>query len=1306
MPQKNKTVNLPRSGPSQKNKQLKLISVEFKEASVDSPAFRAHVNFFHTRIEMFDDRLQTTIDFYDQKFKSSFEDFQRVGETIVSLAFPSPVILANGLVSNQTYTPSVISEFNKEYKNYFDNLIKIVIGAGNSRSDILVELMSNVIEPYKNKRKTFEYFQSKYDNMLNAFQEIKVSNKLADPVSIKNDAQQLHEIRKNYLMASLDLIESISHVKLNLEKYLIDSMSTITSKSQMSLNEKSPVMGILPSDSKYFNDYLKWVQNAIEGSDALKNDMKHAKKQVYEYATNYFTPSQDVKDYNITNIHNAAEVCKNLPIPTSCPEKSGWLHMKTTVGKDNREVWVRRWCFLQNGVFGMFLLSPSKIYVEETDKFGVFLTQVRHDMEENRKYCFEIKVINGGNLVNGTTPAHTSNNNGKRNISIVLQTESLKDLKSWLNAFEQSRRYIETLDSNILAHEVAYKRFSPRFFEFASSTTTSVDQAITTFDSETKSLLDELNCSFSEYEVLGLPDGKLFEFHMDITPISTKLSQLAILSNYFTRGSWFPNGILVNIWGTTNWSEYSLNDSKHMRSSTVANKVHNRLSTVNSEVFPTFYDKQLQIDDLQMKNMVYIIDQRLLKMKEEFLLFKFNSFWYPNARQRFPSICYVTKNHLFCYMNTMGFICLTKVNTADIISVEIDKAHSNRIIIYDVENIQYKVDILFSDRKAVVLKLQTLVECNASRNVSSLEDLHKRFVTIDQQIQDSVEDEMLLKEKNKTNEIFWNNKRHEDQSLDQEIATQGNKLFYDEDFAHIEEFKGSELVETTTFWKMGNAVGLLSRLRNLRKNATVMYKHDYDIPSKGLIHILFGDTSTAFPRCFFLASSNTNQSDVTFWEQQTERDKDTEEPMLTRHLKFPVDMTHYLLKRRTKFNQETIKYNTVSVQQSFIKAIENIYYEVKQGPTYIKLPMCNYLRMSVTYCISQTFTPKDHLATRLRMATSGSVIEMFYTFEFINKHTGEVIPDEKTTYLDKVFKSWAIFFSHVEFLLVRKVIRYYLERIGNHGKVIKAMKFCGLIGVNVKPDEDDIDNIIEEENEEIEDETKSGKKVGNAIPEEYLVRYSNTILLKVFLKLVMYRIVNTLLFVVRFGITLAIATKKICANLNKVILVGLFLSILMNLFLTGRSTQSYWAVKRAQKTFTSYMDQSHEAQEEIMANRKQAIYLSDLEALTQNLALEKDNLAYQGFQKQVSDTSIMNKFKETRDDVAKRRNELLVELKILQNMEREVIQGDYRKFLLEETSQCDKIRREMEDFYEKDVGLQAYCDSCQSELDRLSELLL
>lgn len=76
-------------------------------------------------------------------------------------------------------------------------------------------------------------------------------------------------------------------------------------------------------------------------------------------------------------------------------------------------------------------LSPSKTYVEETDKFGVFLTNVRYDPEEDRKFCFEVKIF--GNKV---TEAH---DNMSKDITLVFQTSNYLDLKSWLIAFEATK---------------------------------------------------------------------------------------------------------------------------------------------------------------------------------------------------------------------------------------------------------------------------------------------------------------------------------------------------------------------------------------------------------------------------------------------------------------------------------------------------------------------------------------------------------------------------------------------------------------------------------------------------------------------------------------------------------------------------------------------------------------------------------------------------------------------------------------------------------------------------------------------------
>ena len=888
-------------------RQLKLISVSFKEASLDSPSFRASVNFFHTRIEVFEDRLQKTIDFFDHKYKQSFEDFQRTKEIMMAQLFPSPVMLSNGIVANQSVTPALIADFNRDYKAFSDKLLKVMISEGNSHSVALLDFMTDAVEPYKNNRKSFEYYQVKYDEMTETYLAMRVSNTQIEPAAIKRDAMQLFEVRKNYLTASLDLVESIANLKLSFDKYLADSMAILRTNNMFQFKDSGRSIDLCPQVDSYFEDYLSWVENALAAGKTLEQDIHHAKKLIYDYALHQIQPSQNVEDYNVRSINSATLVPRapTTATPVKPQEKNGWLFMKTTVGKPPRTIWVRRWCFLQNGVFGMFLLAPSKIYVEETDKFGICLTATRYDMEEDRKFCFELKVFNGSTAKqNGNSTA-----SAYKPLSIVLQADSLRELKSWLTTFSAGRKYIETLEKGSTEHELAFKRFSPQFFEFASSTTTSVDQLITTFDSKTKSLLGDLNGTFSEYENLTLGDDKPYQFHMDITPISTKMSQLAVLSNFCSNGSWFPNAVLANIWGSTNWTEYAL------FSDVGANQANNssmpRNLVIGSPVkYPPYFTKVMRVTDLQFKSIFFAVNSESVLKNEQFALFKFTSFWYPNSKQRFSAICYVTLDHVFAYMNTMGFICLVRLNFADIVSIEIDKAEPNRLVVYNTNGLQYRIHVIFDDCRAVAAKLQMLVVNSAEKSVKSQEALLAKFKQIDAEYVEKRAMDNVLKEQKRIDDII---------NADLSKAINSQKKMQQSTSQNTANVDDSRLINNSSFWSMSeSAEAILERRKETQRTYNIMYRHDYDIPSKGLMHILFGDQSNAFPRCLFLAYNNGRVEGNTYWNKQETADgKD----MLVRKIKFQLNTTQNIFNGRIGISDNTGQ--VVSLEQRIVKMVEN-----------------------------------------------------------------------------------------------------------------------------------------------------------------------------------------------------------------------------------------------------------------------------------------------------------------------------------------------------------------------------------------------
>ncbi|CAB4253823.1 similar to Saccharomyces cerevisiae YHR155W YSP1 Mitochondrial protein with a potential role in promoting mitochondrial fragmentation during programmed cell death in response to high levels of alpha-factor mating pheromone or the drug amiodarone [Maudiozyma barnettii] len=1271
-----------------RKRQLKLISVSFKEASLDSPSFRASVNFFQTRIEIFEDRLQKTMDFFDHKYRASFEDFQRTKEIMMSQLFPSPVMLSNGMVANQSITPALIADFNKDYKAFSDKLMKIMISEGNTHSVALLDFMTDAMEPYKNSRKTFEYYQSKYDEMTENYLAIKVSNTNLEPNVIKREAIQLFEVRKSYLVASLDLVESMSYLKLSFDKYLADSMAILRTNNMFRFKESGRSIDLCPQVDDYFEDYLCWVENALAAAKTLEPDIHHAKKLIYEYAIHQIQPSQNLDDYNVKSINSVTLTPKIPTTPLKSQEKNGWLFMKTTVGKPPRTIWVRRWCFLQNGVFGMFLLAPSKIYVEETDKFGICLTSTRYDMEEDRKFCFELKVFNGSST-------KTNSNTSYKTLSVVLQADSLKELKSWLNAFSLGRKYIDTLEEGTNEHELAFKRFSPRFFEFASSTTTSVDQLITTFDNTTKSLLSNLNGAFSEYENLTLGDDKPYEFHMDITPIATKMSQLAILSNYCSNGSWFPNAILANIWGSTNWTEYalfnnanqdSMNDSGLPKSLTMGSPVK----------YPHYFTKEMRVTDLQFKSVFFAVNSQSVCKNEQYALFKFNSFWYPNSKQRFSAICYVTVDYVFAYMNTMGFICLVRLDFEKIVSIEIDKSSPNRLIVYNANGLQYKIHVVFDDCRAVAAKLQTLVVNNAEKSIKSQEALLTKFKDIDAEYQEKHVLDNVIKEQKKIDDML---NADLSQAMDKEKQKQLQK-----ETEHGETEMASRLVNNSSFWSMGeSAEKILERRKAIQTSYSVMYRHDYDIPSKGLMHILFGDQSNAFPRCLFLAYNNSKMESNTYWNKETSANGDVS---LVRKISFQLNTTHNIFNGKMGLKEKNSDH-VVSLRQRIVKMVENKYYEVDQEPIFIKLPFCHPLRIKMKIIILEQYDPENHVASKLQMPTAGSMLNLFYKVDYIDSETESIVT--KINPLEKLLKHWTITFTATEFMLFRRIIRYYLERIGKHGKIIKTIKLCGLLGITK-------DSIMEEKESPANGLNFNGKdeshdnitsKFGTVnekeIADHNMVNYSLFILVRVFIKIIFYRCANLLLLLIRFVFGMVIVTCRAFSNINRILLGILLLSIITNLFLSGRSTVSYWTVKRAERTFQNFAEKNNNNKEATKPTSK-AISINDLDILTSNLATELDNPVYLKFNEDISSKD--HSFQETRTDLAVRRNQLLVELKILQSMEREVVQGNYREFLLKELDSCNVAKHELPGVFENDTNLQEYCISCSSELERLTQLLL
>lgn len=1201
---------------------LKLVSVAFKEASLDTPSFRASVNFFHSKVESFEDWIERSVAFFENRYTSSFGDFQRAQQTFLAQLLPPPLILSNGFVANQTHTPLFVDFFNNEYSDFSTKVLKMLSGADSGYPKALLDLMNDAIEPYKARRLEFEDVQSKYDELLVRFSSMKVSNSSVEPSAVRDEAYHIFEVRKNYLKASLELVGAITTLKLSLDKFLLQATGLVEHNDVFFLKDVGKKVDLTATITENLRSYSAWIANAIEAAELMEKDIVRAKQQVMDYTLTQLVPSRDVSDYNVKEINFSNLMAKKTEQPSIVREKSGWLFMKTTVGTPSRQVWVRRWCFLRNSVFGLFSLSPSKTYVEESDKFGVNLAAARYDLDEDRRFCFEVKIMEG----------KTSETVGNNQIRIVLQAESLRDLKEWLNTFEAAQRYAIRSDVNSPDHNNAFKRFSPEYFEFAASTTTSVDQLITTYDQNSLNLFETLDRNLPDFDLASAPGRKFYQFQMAPTPISTKMTQLAILGNLYKQGPWLPSALLANVWGSANWDDYSPSFEIEKPSYPSSSKPFN-----GAIEYPNFFPVKKRVEDIQFKSLFYSYNQKLTKFPDYLLLFTFTAFWCPNKRQKFSAVCYVTKDRIFCYMDSMGFICLTHKKLSGLASVELDNSSEYLLKLYEIDGTQLKLYVFFTDRRVIASKLQCLLENTALANPKGEEELLRQLDQIDIDFQEKRRVEKLN-------------------------MSEGSLLP-----ASVRSGPSGANGTSKSFWNMNaSSVQIIQRSKDFQYQYTLMYHHVYDIPCKGLMHVMFGDHSSAFPRSLFLSNKDSSSNISWNWIKESTPDGNTQ---LTRALQFHINLTNNFLN-----DLHTGKAPPFTMKQRITNVVENRYYEVDQDPIIVKVPLCHPLQISTKYVIVE---PNEASADDSQPSTPGSLLYLYYKLQFIDSKTRE--PVKIYSLAEKLALKVAINSTNREYLLLRKIIRYYLEKIGKHGKVIRAIKLCGMIGV------------AENEQETTEPKFKEGVQ-------DDVVTYTFSIIFKILLKLQVYRAAGLALLFIRLVFSLILTTISNITHINKNLLFGLLASVIINVFLSGRSTVAYWSARRTENVFYDYMKGKHDF------SVQRAITIKDVDLLSQNLAYETENLPFQKFNE--SHAAENQRFGTSRLEIAERRNELLVELKILQNMERELVQGNYRTFLLNELDKCHAIEKELSQLWNDDTKLHDYCISCSEELRRLSDLLL
>ena len=281
--------------------------------------------------------------------------------------------------------------------------------------------LHNDLRSFKEIRRNLDQSQKQLDSLQSRYSG---QAKTKEASSLREDAFQLHEARKAYLKASMDFSVVAPQLRMALDKMLVRIFS------DQWRDMRSPQQKISDSVEKWGSDIDRirgWSREMDNGERTFKRELLNARKQIEESAEAAIRPSRELEDYAVGAASASASrgpSTTNLQTPGGKPralraEKQGWLNLRTVSGKPSRTVWLRRWFYVKNGIFGWLVQGSRSGGVEESERIGVLLCNVRVGNSDDRRHVFEVKT---------------------KDTTIVLQAETQPELAEWLAAFDVAKR--------------------------------------------------------------------------------------------------------------------------------------------------------------------------------------------------------------------------------------------------------------------------------------------------------------------------------------------------------------------------------------------------------------------------------------------------------------------------------------------------------------------------------------------------------------------------------------------------------------------------------------------------------------------------------------------------------------------------------------------------------------------------------------------------------------------------------------------------------------------------------------------------
>ncbi|RDW71251.1 hypothetical protein BP6252_07814 [Coleophoma cylindrospora] len=1395
----------------QVGKPLSLIPVGLKEAALDSPTFRATAVHFSDQVEV----IERWLDAYVRSISKLVHDVMSLEETFNTfLARSVPPANLSEAVLDHDYTLLAMKRFGEGSKEWWS---QVLFGMKKMDANVVEPIkafMAGELRNFKDARRYLEQSQKTFDNTLARYVS---QSKTKEPSSLREDAFQVHESRKAYLKASLDFCLLAPQLRYTMDRLLVK-----VSSEQWKEMKRSREVGA--------NNFVKWGQEMDrvrgwskemeQGESVFRRELQVARREIADTASNASKPSRELEDYNLSTV---AYLGSKGPSTVNVPnqgkqersEKQGWLFLRTMTGKPARTFWVRRWFYVKNGIFGWLVQGAQSGGVEESEKIGVLLCNVKPAVQEERRFCFEVKT---------------------KNQTILIQAETQGQLMEWLGAFEAAKnKALETsADSNFSrpgdvdpafaitpasipefaakaidghtthgSDDLSLERIStlpvpgPEMGNLASRSSMDVTaprRSVTSREEgessrehaarimqkldlhrRTTNLLQSeespkpapasggiaslisashnilpgystaaitqigpgaMKPKLAERETTETHTSTLAPSTLANTPTPTNLSKAAVIvsgergvgigKSDATGG--MPSGIMANVWGSSNWGYINRLERGEIRTSSlnagststssspgvraldpspIIGNEDNRvpevklsepvLSSISTSIEPVAgmasltspHRKTMSAADLdymrtgQTKAEVFP-DNYPLELKtqeaqfrilfpnvprEDKLLLVFRATWNPNEQQEFPGRVYVTNNDIYFYSHHLGLVLISGLSLDTITEVTAAPGKDCDFIFLHLKEGAYKAGYTRITIKTFLEPLRLLQSrLNFLIDICQTDQPMNLEETMTALIKMETEEQSRSPSMESWEDVSMNT------PVDDGTAT-GRSRKDLRALIHVE--RGMQLgrsnKEVTKFQLPSQPI--IYEPEGMQRK---IVERKFEISPKALFHVMFGDKSAVFQLLYHERRAQRIAQGP--WVQQAENH-------MRRDFHFQID---YLDVFRRSRQANVVDYQVIDIMN------DHVCYVVTDMKTPWHLPHHKDFMLVSKIVITHVAKGKCKLAIYNRVDWS-----------------------KEPKFSKGLVEKQALDDSALDAMDLTDVVTDQVRKLGPQSRTKKAIHIFGQIG--------------QQTSVSLFSATDSGSSKRPQIKHRSLTQ----MLFETLSSFAESCITSVMMWTFAVFRTL---WKIISAH--SIILTALILSVMVNAFFTSRDTSDWWAERNAAK----FMTRIGVGPNLIMSK---AVYLKDLdEMLTavdvtgqssgrcythfQSIANMTDlNAPYQTAGDTYSETSTRStarRLRRTRQNLGAYRHDLIVAMRVVNNVEKEMMQAEYENWLLDENMRCKQVQSILRDTHmsetsnQKDKSEQQvmdvkqrnrieslkrwqedYCGSCQMEQERLAE---